>query len=54
MKEATIDHIIPLSKGGKDEITNMQLAHYDCNQLKADSLPSDEIDLIDALDRAYE
>jgi 5-methylcytosine-specific restriction endonuclease McrA len=38
MKEATIDHIIPLSKGGSDDITNMQLAHYDCNQAKGDSL----------------
>lgn len=44
MKEATIDHIIPLSKGGRDEINNMQLAHDDCNQLKADSMPGEDYD----------
>jgi 5-methylcytosine-specific restriction endonuclease McrA len=39
MKDATIDHIIPLSRGGQDTIDNMQLAHDGCNQLKADSMP---------------
>ena len=28
---ATIDHIVPLSLGGSDEIENMQLAHWICN-----------------------
>lgn len=32
----TIDHIIPLSKGGKDERANMQPAHAQCNYAKAD------------------
>jgi 5-methylcytosine-specific restriction endonuclease McrA len=28
---ATIDHVIPLSLGGSDDIENMQLAHWICN-----------------------
>lgn len=28
---ATIDHIVPLSLGGSDDIENMQLAHWICN-----------------------
>lgn len=44
MKEATIDHIIPLSKGGIDDITNMQLAHSDCNQLKGNLMPGDIVE----------
>lgn len=28
---ATIDHIVPLSLGGLDDIENMQLAHWICN-----------------------
>lgn len=36
MKDCTIDHIIPLSKGGLTTLENCQLAHYECNQEKAD------------------
>ena len=33
---ATVDHIIPISKGGNPaDIANMQLAHLQCNRLKA-------------------
>ena len=33
---ATVDHIIPLSKGGNPaDIANMQLAHLQCNRLKS-------------------
>ena len=32
----TIDHIIPLSKGGPDEPGNVQLAHFICNSRKRD------------------
>lgn len=28
---ATIDHVVPLSKGGSDDVENMQLAHWICN-----------------------
>lgn len=34
----TIDHIIPLSKGGKHHPDNCQLAHRICNSLKSDSM----------------
>ena len=39
MNEITIDHWVPLSKGGSDNITNYRLAHYKCNALKADLTP---------------
>ena len=33
---ATVDHIIPVSKGGSPaDIANMQLAHLQCNRMKA-------------------
>lgn len=32
----TVDHIVPLSKGGTDDPSNLQLAHWRCNQKKAD------------------
>lgn len=36
-----IDHIIPVAKGGHpSDIDNLQLAHWTCNRLKSDHLPS--------------
>lgn len=36
---ATVDHIIPINKGGhKSDIDNLQLAHFICNRLKSDKL----------------
>lgn len=32
---ASVDHIIPLAKGGTDDPSNLQLAHLGCNQKKA-------------------
>ena len=29
-----IDHILPVSKGGKHERSNLQLAHWRCNTIK--------------------
>ncbi len=34
---ATIDHIVPLVKGGTDELGNLQTAHARCNFLKHDA-----------------
>ena len=36
----SIDHIIPLSKGGKHEWKNVQLACRKCNTIKCDKIPS--------------
>lgn len=41
MKDVTIDHIIPVSKGGDDELDNLQLAHQPCNQDKNDMTPEE-------------
>jgi 5-methylcytosine-specific restriction endonuclease McrA len=31
---ASIDHIVPLSRGGTHELANIQVAHYRCNLRK--------------------
>lgn len=33
----TIDHIVPKSRGGTDDLENLQLAHAACNQRKGDT-----------------
>lgn len=39
LMSATIDHIIPVSKGGHpSDIENLQLAHFYCNRQKSDKL----------------
>lgn len=37
-KTSNLDHIIPLSKGGRSIIENLQLAHVKCNSEKADKI----------------
>lgn len=34
---ATVDHVVPLSKGGSNQPWNMVLACFDCNEAKGDS-----------------
>ena len=45
----TIDHILPLSKGGLHEYANVQPAHGLCNHVKANGEFS-----LEALEEAYE
>lgn len=35
----TIDHVLPVSRGGTDDIANLVLSCLDCNQLKGDRTP---------------
>lgn len=35
---ATVDHVVPLSRGGADEPENLRLAHYACNNKKSTRL----------------
>jgi len=35
----TLDHIVPLSRGGKHDESNAQCAHFICNSRKRDSVP---------------
>lgn len=32
----TLDHVVPRSKGGTWDLTNLRLAHYQCNGLRGD------------------
>lgn len=32
--DKTLDHIIPVSKGGKDEVSNLVICCHDCNTIK--------------------
>lgn len=40
LQAATIDHIVPLSRGGSHTRDNVQCAHRICNSLKNEMLPS--------------
>ncbi len=35
----TVDHVVPRSRGGRSERTNLRLAHRECNARRADALP---------------
>ena len=40
-KSAHVDHIIPKSRGGKDEMSNLQTLHAVCHQRKTNSEAKD-------------
>ena len=33
-REYVVDHVVPLSKGGADDLSNKKAAHRDCNSKK--------------------
>lgn len=33
-KNATLEHIIPVSKGGTNEMDNLSISHYGCNRAR--------------------
>ena len=39
---ATIDHVLPRSKGGSGRMSNLKMACYDCNHKKSDKILTDE------------
>jgi len=43
---ATIDHILPVSKGGTNEITNLRFVHYAVNLFKKDSTDGELVNKI--------
>lgn len=43
--EMTIDHIIPLSRGGNNKIDNCQLAHSACNAMKGNLIIKEDREL---------
>lgn len=42
-RSASLDHVIPLSRGGKHESVNCQLAHLDCNVRKGNRGSGDQL-----------
>jgi 5-methylcytosine-specific restriction endonuclease McrA len=38
----TVDHVIPISRGGNDEIANLRPAHWICNIRKSNKLPKEQ------------
>lgn len=44
--KATIDHYIPLSKGGVDDCTNIVMSCNKCNREKKDKIPIHSLDKI--------
>ena len=37
-----VDHVVPVNKGGLDELENKQAAHNRCNRLKSDLIEGEQ------------
>ena len=50
---ACIDHIIPIAKGGHpSDISNLQLAHWQCNRAKSDKMAGTKEDFENKKEKA--
>lgn len=49
LSEMTLDHIVPLDRGGEDTVKNLQCTCKPCNQFKANIRPSDFMERITAI-----
>lgn len=61
MEMLTVDHIIPVSRGGPDTMKNKQTMCYECNQKKSNSIETPKIDkekesfdILDTTDISYQ
>ena len=45
---AEVDHLIPISKGGKHVWDNVAIAHRDCNMKKSNKAAGDQLRLLTA------
>lgn len=41
LREVSLDHHIPLSRGGVDDINNLEVTHVACNNIKSNLLPEE-------------
>ncbi len=51
MEELTMDHIVPLARGGRSAKNNLVPACKECNNLKKTMLPMEWQEYMDRLDR---
>lgn len=45
-KGPSVDHIIPRSLGGSDDLSNLRLAHWGCNQKRGNRMRSEQLALV--------
>lgn len=45
-KSASVDHVVPLNRGGKHEMKNVQAAHLGCNSAKSDRGSGEQLALL--------
>jgi 5-methylcytosine-specific restriction endonuclease McrA len=47
-EDVVIDHIMPVAKGGGNDVENLTVSCHTCNSIKSDNLPDDAENLIHA------